>query len=236
MLIRISEEKKLIEIRNLTVEEKEKYILNGISLKWKNGLRYGIYGNESTETTALLDRLAGASSILDGTVLINGFDLQTEPLKARKFIGYLPQNFAIYKNMTPVEYLLYIADIKGMGYEKAIRAVSTLLDETGVSPRRDCLIKNLSAFEQKCIGIAQTTLGKSDILIFDDPFNGLSPREIQKVQALLEFLSQNATLIVSARDRSLVAPICDRIFSLSGGKLNEEENLPEKGEEEKEDQ
>lgn len=221
----------MIEIRNLVVLKENQTILDKISFKWKNGLRYGIYDTEGDGKTELLDRMAGAAAIEEGSVLINGFDLQAEPLKARKFIGYLPQNHAIYGNMTPVEYLLYIADIKGMGYEKAIRAVSTLLDETGVSPRRECLIKNLSAFEQKCIGIAQTTLGKSDILIFDNPFDGMSAREIQKLQALLEFLSENATLIVSARDRSHVLPICDRLFSLSGGKLNEEEARSARAEE-----
>ena len=230
----------MIEIRNLVVLKNDKTLLDKISFKWKNGLRYGIYGAKGAGKTALLDRLAGAAAIEEGSALINGFDLQEEPLKARKFIGFLPHASVVYENMTPVEYLLYIADIKGMGYEKAVRAVSALLDEADVSPRRDCLIKNLSPFEQKCIGITQASLGKSDILIFDDPFRGLSPREIQKVQSLLDFLSENATLIVSARDKAHVAPICDRVFSLSDGRLNEEELHPaeveKETEEEKEEQ
>ena len=82
----------MIEIRKLVVSENEKTILNNVSLKWKNGQRYGIYGASGVGKSALLDRLAGAVPCLEGSILINGFDIQTEPMKARAFIGYLPQN------------------------------------------------------------------------------------------------------------------------------------------------
>ncbi|MBQ8309443.1 MAG: ABC transporter ATP-binding protein [Clostridia bacterium] len=209
----------MIEVRNLTISYGEKTVLNNISFKWKNGQSYGVYGEHGAGKTVLLDHLAGACTCKSGTVLINGFDLQAEPLKAREFIGYLPQNNALYEQMTPVEYLMYIADIKGMGYEKAIRAISGLLDVTGVSPRRDCLIGNLSPFEKKCIGIAQTALGKSDILIFDDPWKGLSPREMQKTEDLLNYLSEKATLIISGCEKEPLYELCDCIFLLSDGVL-----------------
>lgn len=221
----------MIEVRNLKVENGNKSILKNTNFKWKNGLVYGIYGTRGAGKTAFLDILAGASAHYDGAVLINGFDIRTEPLKAREFIGYMPQNNALCEKMTPVEYLMYIADVKGMGYEKAVRSISILLDITGISPRRDCLIENLSPFEKRCIGIAQASLGKSDILIFDEPWKGLSSHELQKITNLLDFLSENATLIVSSIQKDLLNDICDRIFLLSDHALTEEnQNLDAKEE------
>jgi len=213
----------LIEVRNLLVENGEKTVLNNISFKWKNGQRYGIYGTHGAGKTELLDRLAGACHCESGTVLINGFDMQREPIKAREFIGYLPQKNVLYEQMTPVEYLMYIADVKGMGYEKAIHTISGLLDVTAVAPRRDCLIANLSSFEKKCIGVAQTALGKSDILVLDDPWSGLSSYEIQKMNALLKFLSEKATLIVSCCKKEMLCDLCDFVFLLHDGVLTEDE-------------
>jgi ABC-2 type transport system ATP-binding protein len=156
--------------------------------------------------------------------------MQREPIKAREFIGFLPQENVLYGQMTPVEYLMYIADVKGMGYEKAIHAISGILDITGVSPRRDCLIENLSLFEKKCIAVAQTALGKSDILILDDPWKGLSPHEAKKMSFLLSFLSQKATMIVSSREKDPLLEFCNRIFLLNNGVLNEEEIPTTEGE------
>ena len=211
----------MIEVRNLTVSYGENTARGSIRFKWKNGQKYGICGKSNAGKTALLDHLAGACPCEREAVLINGFDMNSEPMKAREFIGYVPKESALYPDMTPVEYLMYVADVKGMGYEKAIRTVSNLLDVTGVSPRRDCLIANLSSVEKRCIAIAQAVLGKSDILIFDDPWHGLSARDAQKITELVQVVSEGATVIVSARNDAELQKICDAVFLLEGGVLNE---------------
>lgn len=220
----------MIEAKNITVTSGDQTVLNQISFKWKNGLSYGIYSTSGSGKSTLLEILAGVTVCKDADVIINGFDMQREPIKAREFIGFLPQENVLYGQMTPVEYLMYIADVKGMGYEKAIHAISGILDITGVSPRRDCLIENLSLFEKKCIAVAQTALGKSDILILDDPWKGLSPHEAKKMSFLLSFLSQKATMIVSSREKDPLLEFCKRIFLLNNGVLNEEEIPTTEGE------
>lgn len=212
----------MIEVKDLTVLYGKKYVLNSVSFKLNHGHVYGIFGNRGAGKTALLDQLAGCRVPFSGTVSLNGFDPQKEAMRAKSLVGYLPQGNVSESAFTPLEFLSFVAELKDMDYERGVRKIHNLLELCGLSQKKHVLIKKLSPYEQRCIGVLQTALGSSEILLFDDPTAGLSPLEGQKILSLILSLSDNATILISGRNRAVLQDCCERVLTLSCGTLTDD--------------
>jgi ABC-2 type transport system ATP-binding protein len=166
-----------------------------------------------------MNMMTGCLAPTSGTVRINGFDMYDEPLKAKQCIGYLPEIPPLYDELTPLEYLRFVAEAKGVPYERAIRQVHEVMELTQIDGVKNRLIKNLSKGTRQRVGIAQAMLGNPDIIILDEPTVGLDPRQIIEIRALIRKLGEMKTVIVSSHILAEVSEICDHVLILSNGKL-----------------
>ena len=209
----------MIEVKNLTKVYGDHLAVDNLNFKIYNGKIYGLLGANGAGKSTTMNMMTGCLAPTSGSVRINGFDVVKEPLKAKKCIGYLPEIPPVYGELTPFEYLLFVAEAKGVSYERAVRQVQSAMEMTDITDVSDRLIKHLSKGYRQRVGIAMTLLGDPDIIILDEPTVGLDPKQIIEVRALIRALGETKTVIVSSHILAEIREICDHVLIISGGKL-----------------
>ena len=220
----------MIEVKNLTKVYGDHTAVDHLSFKINNGKIYGLLGPNGAGKSTTMNMMTGCLAPTSGSVSINGFDIVKEPTLAKKCIGYLPEIPPVYNELTPTEYLSFVAEAKGVSYEKAIRQVQEVMELTGIFDMRDRLIKNLSKGYRQRVGIAQTMLGNPDIIILDEPTVGLDPKQIIEIRALIRMLGESKTVIVSSHILAEIREVCDHVLIISKGKLMANAPIEELGE------
>ena len=209
----------MIEVTGLTKVYGDHIGVDHISFKINNGKIYGLLGPNGAGKSTTMNMMTGCLAPTEGTVKINGFDIYAEPMQAKRCIGYLPEIPPVYDELTPEEYLNFVAAAKGVPPERAVRQVQEVMELTQITSMRRRLIKNLSKGFRQRVGIAQTMLGNPDIIILDEPTVGLDPKQILEIRALIRRLGEKKTVIVSSHILAEISEICDHVLILAGGKL-----------------
>ena len=140
-------------------------------------------------------------------------------MEAKKHIGYLPELPPLYGDMTPEEYLRFVARAKGLRREESARQIETVMEKTRIADVRKRLIRNLSKGYRQRVGIAQALLGNPEVIILDEPTVGLDPAQIIEIRELIRELGKEHTLVLSSHILSEVQAVCDSILILSKGRL-----------------
>ncbi len=209
----------MIEVKNLTKAYGSRVAVDRLSFKIYNGKIYGLLGPNGAGKSTTMNMITGCLAPTSGSVRINGFDMQKKPLKAKKCIGYLPEIPPLYGEMTPFEYLSFVAEAKGVSDARARRQVQEVMELVQIVELRDRLIKNLSKGCRQRVGIAQALLGNPDIIILDEPTVGLDPKQIVEIRELIRRLGELKTVIVSSHILAEINELCDHVIILSEGKL-----------------
>ena len=209
----------LIEVRNLTKKYGENVAVSNLSFTIAPGKIYGFLGPNGAGKSTTMNIIAGTLAATEGTVLINGHDIYEDPIAAKRCIGYLPEMPPLYNDMTPYEYLSFVAEAKGVEYDKIIKRVKEVMELTQLLDVRNKLIRNLSKGYKQRVGIAQAMLGNPDIIILDEPTVGLDPYQIIEIRELIKELGKTKTVILSSHILAEVAEVCNHIMIISGGKL-----------------
>ena len=163
--------------------------------------------------------MTGCLGATEGEVLIDGHNVAEEPMEAKKHIGYLPELPPLYGDMTPEEYLRFVARAKGLRREESARQIETVMEKTRIADVRKRLIRNLSKGYRQRVGIAQALLGNPEVIILDEPTVGLDPAQIIEIRELIRELGKEHTLVLSSHILSEVQAVCDSILILSKGRL-----------------
>ena len=163
--------------------------------------------------------LTGCLSATEGSVRIDGFDIFEEPKKAKKRIGYLPEQPPLYMNENPVEYLQFVGEAKGLRGAELRRQIGEVLEQTGVAPVRNKRIAALSKGYKQRVGIAQALLGSPEVIVLDEPTVGLDPLQIIEIRTLIKELGKTHTVLFSSHILSEVQNLCDQILIIAKGKL-----------------
>lgn len=209
----------MIEVKELTKVYGDHTAVDHLSFKINNGKIYGLLGPNGAGKSTTMNMITGCLAPTSGTVKINGFDVCEEPIQAKRCIGYLPEIPPVYEELTPEEYLRFVAEAKGVEYERAIRQVREVMDLTQITSMRARLIKNLSKGYRQRVGIAQAMLGSPDIIILDEPTVGLDPKQLAEIRALIRRLGEMKTVIISSHILAEISEICDHVLIISDGKL-----------------
>ncbi len=209
----------LIELKKVTRFFGEKAALEGVELKINNGKIYGILGGYGAGKTVLLQLLAGVLRPTEGCVKINGFDMQTDALRAQSCIGYMPFPTALCGELTPYEELHFVAEARGLSELRSARSVHEALEATDTDRLRDRLIKNLTEAERRRIGIARTLVGNPEILLLDQPTEGLPHRDAEQIRELILSLGEHRTVILTTRHPKDARALCAQILVLRDGKV-----------------
>src|SRR5512136_751745 len=216
----------VIETHNLSKTYKDVQALKDFNLKLTPGI-LGLLGPNGAGKSTLMRMLATITKPTEGTILWNGRDVVKDPEVLRSVLGYLPQDFGVYPNLSAQEFLEYMAAIKGMSGEKARRKISDLLDLVNL---RDAARRPLGGYSggmRQRVGIAQALLNDPQLLIVDEPTVGLDPEERVRFRNLLSDLSGERIVILSTHIVSDVEAIATRIVLANKGKLLRED-APEK--------
>ena len=154
-----------------------------------------------------------------GRVRIAGRDLETQAREIQQRLGYLPENLPIYPEMSIGDYLDYAAHLKGLRGSEKRRAIQRAVEATELGGRFLDPIGQLSRGFRQRVGVAQAILGEPELLILDEPANGLDPEQNEHMRALIRELAAQATVILSTHIMQEVEALCERVLVLSSGKL-----------------
>ncbi|MGM9641646.1 MAG: ABC transporter ATP-binding protein [Eubacteriales bacterium] len=209
----------MIKVRNLTKKYGNHLAVNNISFDIKQGKIYGLLGPNGAGKSTTMNILTGCLAATSGEVLVDGHDIFEEPIEAKRHIGYLPEQPPVYGEMTPREYLMFVAEAKGVPFEKSLHHVKEVMMLTQIYDVRDRLIKNLSKGYRQRVGIAQAMIGEPDVIILDEPTVGLDPAQIIEIRNLIKKLGQIKTVIISSHILAEISAVCDHVIIISHGNI-----------------
>lgn len=209
----------MIKVENLVKKYGNHVAVDNLSFEVEKGQIFGFLGPNGAGKTTTMNIMTGYIAATDGTVEINGFDILTKPEKAKKCIGYLPEIPPLYSDMTVMEYLRFVAELKKVPKEERSGQIQEIMQMTEISDVEKRLIKNLSKGYKQRVGLAQAIIGYPEVIILDEPMVGLDPKQIIEIRTLIKKLSKNHTIILSSHILSEVSTLCDHIMIISHGKL-----------------
>lgn len=209
----------MIEVKNLVKRYGTHVAVDHLSFQIEKGNIYGFLGPNGAGKSTTMNMITGYIASTEGQVLINGHDILEEPEKAKKCIGYLPELPPLYSDMTVLEYLRFVADLKKIARKEKQSKVEEIMERVGITHMKNRLIKNLSKGYCQRVGLAQALLGDPEIIILDEPTVGLDPKQIIEIRNLIRELKKKHTVILSSHILSEVSAVCDYILIISHGKL-----------------
>ena len=217
----------MIELKNVTKKFGLNTAVNNISVKIDDGEIIGFLGPNGAGKSTTMNMMTGYISITSGTIEINGYDILSDADKAKKLIGYLPENPPLYMDMTVFEYLKFVYDLKGVKPSKTSQDIKSgknkhiegIMSKVKISNVKERKIKNLSKGYKQRVGIAQALIGDPDVLILDEPTVGLDPNQIQDMRNLIKELGKNRTVIISSHILSEITSVCSKVLIINNGKL-----------------
>ncbi len=218
----------MISVEHLTKCYGNFMAVNDLSFEINEGHVYGFLGPNGAGKSTTMNIMTGCLSATTGHVRIDGHDIFEEADKAKKLIGYLPEQPPLYMAETPVEYLRFVGEAKGLRGAELGRQIEEVIQQTKIADVKNRRISALSKGYKQRVGIAQALLGNPKVIILDEPTVGLDPIQIIEIRALIKELGQTHTVILSSHILSEVQTICDKILIIAKGKLiafDEPENL-----------
>jgi len=210
----------VVETRNLTKRYGDFVALDGLSIHVHRGEILGFIGPNGAGKTTTIKILVGLSRPTSGSARIAGVDCSADSKSIKRLVGYMPDKFGSYDNMRVREYLDFFGAVFGIPLSKRKRRVEEVLDITDATYMQDKFVESLSHGMQQRVGIARTLLHNPEVLILDEPANGLDPKaRIEMREILLRLADQGKTLIVTSHILPELARICGTIAIVTGGKL-----------------
>ena len=209
----------MIEVNNLVKRYGDHTAVDHLSFTVEKGKIYGFLGPNGAGKSTTMNMITGYIASTEGTVRIDGHDILEEPEEAKKCIGYLPEQPPLYFDMTVLEYMKFVADLKKIPKNKKANMIEEVMDMVKISDMRNRLIKNLSKGYRQRVGLAEAIMGYPEVIILDEPTVGLDPKQIIEIRDLIKSLKQKHTVILSSHILSEVRAVCDYVLIISHGKL-----------------
>ncbi|WP_065220681.1 MULTISPECIES: ABC transporter ATP-binding protein [Butyricimonas] len=212
-------ENPIIEIKDLSHRYDIQWVVKDIHYEIANRGIYGLLGANGAGKSTMMSIICGIIKPTRGVVRVRGIDVLKNPIEAKRHIGFLPQKPPLYEELTVEEYLTHAAEIHWVSDKEVKSAVGRVLEMCSISHFRKRLIKNLSGGYQQRVGIAQAMIHDPDIVIFDEPTNGLDPTQILDIRRLIKNIAEEHTVILSTHILSEVQAVCDQLFMLNQGQM-----------------
>ncbi|MEI8038740.1 MAG: ATP-binding cassette domain-containing protein [Verrucomicrobiota bacterium] len=209
----------MIEVHQLSKRYARHEAVREISFSVKRGEIVGFLGPNGAGKTTTLRMLTGYLPPTSGTARIAGFDISRQSLEARRKIGYMPENVPLYEDMRVREYLKFRAQIKGLDRGDTRRRVGKVLDTCGLLAVHRKMIKTLSKGFRQRVGLADALVHDPELLILDEPTNGLDPNQIRQIRELIRHLGQSHTVLISTHILHEVEMTCNRVIIIDSGKI-----------------
>jgi ABC-2 type transport system ATP-binding protein len=209
----------VIEVKNIRKTYGEICALDGVDFVVETGKVVGFLGSNGAGKTTTMDIICGCLGSDSGSVKICGIDLLEEPIEAKKKIGYLPDEPPIYDDMRVVDYVVYAAKLNQVPIGSLKQRVEQALDVLSLQEVRNRVIGNLSKGYRQRVGLAQAIVHQPEVLILDEPTEGLDPNQIVLIRELIRNLGGKHTILLSSHILSEVQNTCDEIIIIDRGRI-----------------
>ncbi len=209
----------MIEVKDLCKSYGGHRAVSDLSFNIEKGQIYGFLGPNGAGKSSTLNIITGCLGASSGTVRVGGYDIFENPREAKRLIGYLPEQPPLYMDRTPLEYLRFVGQAKGLAGTALRRDIERVMELTELGEMSRRLIKNLSKGYRQRLGIAQALLASPEVIILDEPTSGLDPRQITEIRALIKALGESHTVLLSSHILSEVRAVCGFVLIISEGRL-----------------
>lgn len=209
----------MIQVEHLTRRYGDFTAVDDVSFRIGRGEIVGLLGHNGAGKTTIMKMMTGYLEPTAGTIRIGDLDIGRDTRAIQARIGYLPENCPVWPEMTVIDYLDYQASLHGVPTTKRPQAIAAAIRRTALKEKATAPIQTLSRGYRQRVGVAQALLHHPDIVILDEPTNGLDPTQIQQMRGLIRELAKTATVIVSTHILQEVQAVCERVLILRAGKL-----------------
>lgn len=209
----------MIEANQLSRSYGDFKAVDSVSFTIPRGAIVGLLGHNGAGKTTIMKMITGYLEPSSGTVSVDGIDVAKDRLVAQAKIGYLPESGPLYPEMSVLEYLEFVASLRSLNDNAKREAINLAVKNTHLEEKATSPIRTLSRGYKQRVGVAQAILHQPELLILDEPTNGLDPSQIHDMRRLIKSLSATSTVIISTHILQEVHAICDRVLILSRGKL-----------------
>lgn len=209
----------MIKAESLTRKYGKTTAVDRVSFQIEHGQVVGLLGHNGAGKTTIMKMLTGYLEPTEGAVSIDGVEVAENRLLIQKSTGYLPENCPVYPDMVVLDYLDYIANLRGVPNAKRDERIMYAVEKTRLRDVAMQRVNTLSRGYRQRLGVAQAILNSPRILILDEPTNGLDPSQIQEMRRLIKELAENATVVISTHIMQEVQAVCDRVIIINRGKV-----------------
>lgn len=209
----------MIRVKNLSKTYGEHQALKNVSFEVPRGQVVGFLGPNGAGKTTTMRIIVGYLSATSGHSLVNGIDVQVDPVRARKSIGYLSENNPLYDEMMVIDYLQFISEVRAIETVSRNKLIALAVERCGIGDVVGKDIGTLSKGYRQRVGLTQAILHDPDLLILDEPTSGLDPNQIVEIRALIKELGREKTIVMSTHILSEVQSTCSRVLIVHEGEL-----------------
>ena len=210
---------KLINAKTLRKWFANFIAVDKINLQVDRGEVVGFLGPNGAGKSTTMKMLTGFLEPDDGEIFINGIDLKSNPLKAKEYIGYLPEGAPSYSDMIVSDFLSFIGKMRGLSDKSLSNRLEEMADQINLKEMWDRPVETLSKGFKRRVGIAQALIHDPDILILDEPTDGLDPNQKHEMRNLIKKISKNKAIVISTHILEEVEAVCSRAIIIANGKL-----------------
>jgi ABC-2 type transport system ATP-binding protein len=209
----------MIRVHELSRRYRDFHAVRDVSFTIQGGQIVGLLGHNGAGKTTIMKMLSGYLEPTSGRIEIDGVDVAENPRAVQRRLGYLPENLPVYRDLTVADYLDYAAQLKGLQGAELRASVRQAITATELEDRLLAPVATLSRGYQQRVGVAQALLGDPQLLILDEPTNGLDPNQTEHMRDLIRRLAKSATVILSTHIMQEVEAVCDHVLILRQGRL-----------------
>jgi ABC-2 type transport system ATP-binding protein len=210
---------RMLQIEGLTKQFSSFTAVDNISFSVNRGEVLGFLGPNGAGKTTAMRMVSGFLTPTSGTAYVGGYDVTTAPLEVKRRIGYLPEGAPLYEDMTPSELLAFISDVRGLSGAVKREAISTAASRINIEDVMHQAIGTLSKGYKRRVGIAQAILHDPEILILDEPTDGLDPNQKHEVRKLINEMAKDKAIVISTHLLDEVDTVCSRAIVIAQGKI-----------------
>lgn len=204
-----------LHIQNLTKKFGEQVALNGINISIDRNEIIGLLGPNGAGKSTLMKCIVGIHHFDEGQIVFNGNDILEEEITSKKNIGFLPENNPLYLDMYVKESLQFLANVHQISKSR----IEEVIDLVGLNPEKNKKIGQLSKGYQQRVGLAQAIMHQPDLLILDEPTNGLDPNQIIEIRNVIKKIGEEKTVLFSTHIMQEVEALCTRVILIHQGNI-----------------
>src|SRR6184192_1978280 len=194
--------------------------LNDVTLSVNTGEVRGLLGPNGSGKSSLMKTIMGLTKPSYGSIQVLGYDVRASPMEIKRIVGYVPESPRLYEFLTATEYLDFIADVRGLGYEEKKERITRLIESLDLEGKQGETISGYSQGMKQKVAIMGAILHHPKILLMDEPLNGLDPKSARVVKELIHSLARDGvTTVFSTHVLEIAEAICDRLTILQNGRV-----------------